>query len=48
MSKGNLTPPAPTVWSEPKIIAEIAQRTLKKRTQLDWLSLYIIMILSGI
>lgn len=39
MSKGNLTPPAPTVWSEPKIIAEIAQRTLGKRTQLDWLSL---------
>lgn len=39
MSKGNLTPPAPTVWSEPEIIAEIAQRTLGKRTQLDWLSL---------
>ncbi|NBA78279.1 FdhF/YdeP family oxidoreductase [Emticicia sp. ODNR4P] len=37
MSKGNLTPPASTVWSEPKIIAEIAHRTLGNSSTIDWL-----------
>ena len=35
-SKGNLTPPAETVWSEPAIIARIAQATLGKKTKIDW------------
>lgn len=35
MSKGNLTPPAPTVWSEPAIIAHIAAKTFSKST-IQW------------
>lgn len=36
MSKGNLTPPADTCWSEPAIIARLAKATLGPRTTLDW------------
>lgn len=35
-SKGTLTPPADTVWSESAIVASIAKATLKNRSKVDW------------
>ncbi|MCU0470694.1 MAG: FdhF/YdeP family oxidoreductase [Arcicella sp.] len=35
-SKGNLTPPAETVWSEPAIVARIAKTTLRDKSTVDW------------
>ncbi|PWK27089.1 molybdopterin-dependent oxidoreductase alpha subunit [Arcicella aurantiaca] len=35
-SKGILTPPADTVWSEPAIVAKIAKATLQDKSKVDW------------
>ncbi len=35
-SKGTLTPPADTVWSESAIVAKVAKATLKNRSKVDW------------
>ncbi len=35
-SKGNLTPPADTAWSEPAVVARLAAATLAGRTKLNW------------